>query len=288
MTRERAIGIACGVGSVTLFSSFTLASRLGLSSSLTAPDIAALRFGIGGTLLLPALIRYGLRGVAWRDAAALAFCGGLGFAFFAYAGFALAPAAHGAILLHGTIPLFTHVVVRVTTGQRAGRRRATGLAVIATGLALMVFDSAAIASARQVVGDGALLLASLCWSAYGALSRRVGLRPVHGAAIVAVFSMCSFVPCYALFAGSRLLAGDVRELLVQAIVQGVLIGAVSIFVYTRAVAALGPAQTALFTAAVPCIVTLAAIPMLSEVPSGATLAGAGAVTLGMVVAMPPR
>jgi drug/metabolite transporter (DMT)-like permease len=66
-----------------------------------------------------------------------------------------------------------------------------------------------------------------------------------------------------------------------------LIGAVSIFVYTRAVAALGPAETALFTAAVPCVTTLAAIPLLSEVPSGVALAGVGVVTARMLVALRP-
>ena len=49
--RQRAIGVLCGLSSVLLFSSFTLASRLGFSSSLTLPDIAALRFGIGGMLM---------------------------------------------------------------------------------------------------------------------------------------------------------------------------------------------------------------------------------------------
>jgi drug/metabolite transporter (DMT)-like permease len=65
----------------------------------------------------------------------------------------------------------------------------------------------------------------------------------------------------------------------------VLIGAVSIFVYTRAVTALGPATTALFTAAVPCITTLLAIPLLSETPSWAALCGVGVVSLGMLAAV---
>ena len=70
--------------------------------------------------------------------------------------------------------------------------------------------------------------------------------------------------------------------------QGALIGAISIFVYTRAVAALGPAATALFAAAVPIVTTLAAIPLLSEVPSRIALGGVGVVTLGMIVAVRVR
>src|SRR5262249_20373928 len=111
MTRARLIGIACAIGSGTLFSSFTLVSRLGLSASLRLPDLAVLRFAIGGTLLLPVLLRHGLGQVSWRSAIALAVFGGLGFAPLAYAGFQLAPASHGAVLLHGTLPLFTHGIL---------------------------------------------------------------------------------------------------------------------------------------------------------------------------------
>lgn len=284
-TRERLVGIVCAILSVTLFSSFTLVSRLGLSSALRPPDVAALRFGIGGTLLLPVLLRYSLRGVAWRNAVALATLGGLGFALLAYAGFSLAPAAHGAVLLHGTLPLFTYAIVSAVARERGARHRTAGILLIAAGIALMAYDSVRIASARQLVGDGFLLLASMSWSAYGVLSRRLRLPPAQGAAIVAVLSMCAFLPFYAVYPGKALLVIGTRELLLQAIVQGVLIGALSIFVYTRAVAALGAAETALFTAAVPCVTTLAAIPVLSEVPSPVAFAGVGVVTLGMLVAM---
>ena len=63
--------------------------------------------------------------------------------------------------------------------------------------------------------------------------------------------------------------------------------ALSIFVYTRAVAALGPATTASFAAAVPVVTTLAAIPLLSEAPSRIGLVGVGVVTLGMLVTGSP-
>jgi drug/metabolite transporter (DMT)-like permease len=286
VSRERRIGLSCGLLSVLLFSSFTLVSRLGLSSRLQLVDLAALRFGIGGTLLLPALLRADLRSVTWRQAAALALFGGLGFALLAYTGFSLAPAAHGAVLLHGTLPLFTFLILRTTTGRVGSGPPALGIGLIAAGIALMAYDSLSVASPRQLAGDGFLLLASLSWSSYGVLSRRLGLPSASGAAIVAVLSLCAFLPFYALWRGKALPAYGLRELLLQAVVQGVLIGAISIFVYTRAVAALGPQTTSLMAVAVPVITTLAAIPLLSEIPSRAALAGVGAVTVGMVAARP--
>jgi drug/metabolite transporter (DMT)-like permease len=148
----------------------------------------------------------------------------------------------------------------------------------------MASDSLGGASPRQLLGDACLLLASLCWSSYGVMSRRVGLTPASGAATVAVLSLCAFLPVYVLWPGKALLIVDRREVLLQAVVQGALIGAISIFVYTRAVATLGPAATALFAAAVPVLTTLAAIPLLSELPSRVAVTGVGVVTLGMLLA----
>jgi drug/metabolite transporter (DMT)-like permease len=74
-------------------------------------------------------------------------------------------------------------------------------------------------------------------------------------------------------------------LLLQGIFQGVLIGAASIFVYSRAVASLGAVDTALFTAAVPCVTTVAAIFLLAEIPGPMAIAGVAVVTIGMAVAL---
>src|SRR5262249_56412784 len=136
--------------------------------------------------------------------------------------------------LHGTVPLFTALLV-----PGSARPRRAGLVLIAAGIALMARDSWTGATAGQLLGDGFLLLASLSWSGYGVLSRRLALPPARGAAIVAGFSMAAFLPGYAIFADKALLAADLREVALQAVVQGVLIGAVSILVYTRAVAVLG-------------------------------------------------
>lgn len=285
LKHKQTAGVLFAILSVMLFSSFTLASRLGLSSALQWWDLAAVRFGIGGVLMAPMLLRHGVANVGWRDGALLALFGGLGFALVAYAGFSLAPAAHGAVLLHGTLPLSTFAILRTTSPRAALAYRPVGLCTIAVGVLLMALDSIASASPRQLLGDGLLLLASGFWSAYGVLARRLALPPTQSAALVAVASMCCFLPIYALIPNKALFSLGAHELLVQALVQGVLIGAVSIFVYTRAVATLGPATTALFTAAVPCITTLLAVPLLSETPSPAAVCGVGAVTLGMGLAL---
>ncbi|VFR51287.1 Permease of the drug/metabolite transporter (DMT) superfamily [plant metagenome] len=280
------MGVACALLVVALFSGFTLVSRLGFTRSpLTLPDIAALRFGVAGLLMLPVLWHYGLRGLAPRRAVLLAFLGGLGFALFAYAGFLMAPASHGAALLHGTLPLTTFLAAMLLTGAKAGVAKRTGLALIGIGVAAMAWDSLLGASSRQLLGDAALVCASLCWSFYAVTARRLGLAPAHAAAIVAMLSCLAYLPVYAVLPDKALWAAGWQDILIQAGFQGILLGVVSIFVYTQAVASLGAQETALFTAAVPCLTTMLAVALLGEMPTATAWAGVAVVTIGMAVAL---
>ena len=270
---------------ILLFSGFTLVSRIGMRSALAPTDLAALRFGIGGLLLLPVFARFGLAGLPIAKALALCFLGGLGFALFAYAGFLRAPASHGAVLLHGTLPFFTALLAFAVLHERPRGSRLAGLGLIFLGIAAMSWDSLRATNLRQLTGDACLLAASFCWSAYAIMVRRTGLSALRAAAIVAFFALVTYVPFYLIFLESGLPTTPMADLAVQAVFQGVLIGACSILVYTRAVMALGASQTALLTAAVPCVTALAAIPLLGEYPTALALAGITAVSVGMILAV---
>ncbi|TRX76535.1 DMT family transporter [Pseudomonas mangiferae] len=275
-------GLACALLAVALFAGFTLVSRFGLTSTaLTLPGLALLRFGVAGILLFPVVLRRGLGHLRGYQAALLALSGGLGFALLAYAGFRLAPASHGAVLLHGTIPLFTFVLA----GGPVSAARKGGLALILAGIGAMAWDSLQGATTGQWLGDGALLLAAFSWSAYGLLAQRLKVAPLHAAALVATGSLAGFLPVYAVLPLPDRAAVAWQDVVAQGIFQGLLLGVVSILVYTRAVAILGAHRTALFTAAVPCITTAAALVLLGEHPTRAAWLGVAAVTLGMGVAL---
>jgi len=277
-------GIAYACGTVALFAGFVIVSRFGLSTTLTPVDISALRFGIAGTLLSPILLKHGLSGLRVSQAVTLAALGGLAFALFAYAGFALAPAANGAVLIHGTLPLTTALVMWGSGIGVAGRSQRAGLAIIALGMAAITWDGLAEASVTVLAGDLCLLLASLCWSGYGLYVKRLGLPAIRAAAIVAGLSALIFLPVYTVLPGKTLSQAHWQDLLLQGFFQGILIGAVSIIIYTRAVALLGVVKVSFFTAAVPGLTTLGGFFLLNEVSSLATLAGVALTTLGMLIA----
>ncbi|MDW3207946.1 MAG: DMT family transporter [Alphaproteobacteria bacterium] len=286
--REHAIGVICALTVVLLFSGFNIMSRVGSTAGFGVWDIAALRFAVGGLIMLPLFLRRRFAGMALAAVIRMAFLGGLGFALLAYAGFFLAPAAHGAVLLHGTLPLFTFAV-SLLLGESVRRGSIPGVLLIALGIGLMAFDTMRGATSTQLIGDFCLLLAALCWSACGIYVKRAGIPAVQAAALVVVVSAGLYLPVYfTVFGIDGWIAVEAQDLLVQAIFQGALVGAVSIFVYMRSVHSLGPNGTALFTAAIPCVTTLIAIHVLGEFPGRLEWAGVGIVTLGMVAAFAER
>lgn len=284
--RKMVYGVLCAARAVCLFASFTLLSRLGITtSSLSAPNIALLRFTVADTLMLPVLMRYGMSSIRLKDALLLALSGGLGFAMFAYTGFSLAPASHGGALVHGTIPMFTALLGWLIGKVILPRRAWYGLLLIQVGIAAVLLDAGLAGTWSQGMGDLSLLMAGLCWAAYGLLCQRLRLASLHTMAIVAVGSMLCFGPLYALLPSAGFQGAAWSDIVFQAAFQGVLIGIVSGLLYTRAVALLGASTTALFTAAVPCITALAGIWLLDETPSLLVWLGIACVTTGMLVAM---
>lgn len=274
--------------SALLFSSFTLVSRLAVQTTFDVLDLAAVRMAVAGALMVPLALRYGMSGLGWRRSVVLALLGGLGFALFAYSGFARAPALHGGVFLHGALPLFGTIAGVLLLGERPGRARLTGIALIVAGVVAIGWDAlGAGMSARVMIGDACLAGASLCWAFYAVVVRRWGLDPLHAAAIVAPLSALLYLPVYLAVAGDRILAVDTAALWTQAAFQGVLIGVVSLLCYTAAVRLLGATETALATAAVPCLTALGAIPVLGEWPSPVAAAGVAVTTLGMIVAFQP-
>lgn len=279
------VALGCAVAIVVIFSCFTLISRLGAHSSLAVPDILAIRFGLSGLLLAPLIVKHGLGGLKLRQALNLAVLGGLGFVALAIYGFSAAPALHGAIFMHGAMPLFAAVLAWLILKQVPSRRGLFGLALIFAGMFIIAWDATRNATMTQTIGDLSLLAASLSWCLHAVFAQRYNLAPMHSVAVVAFFSMLGYLPWYALFAEHKLFTANATDLAVQVIYQVIFGAIITILVYNRAVKTLGTAGTALFVAAVPPMTMLGAIPLLGEWPSTIGIAGAVAVSIGMLAAV---
>jgi drug/metabolite transporter (DMT)-like permease len=109
--------------------------------------------------------------------------------------------------------------------------------------------------------------------------RRSRLTALEATALICVGSLLTYIPLYLASGLTRLLEAPPAEVAIQAIYQGVMVSVVALIAFNRSLALIGRRSPA-FTALVPVIATLLAIPVLGEVPDprhvGAILAiGAG-------------
>ncbi len=255
------------------------------SHSLNALDVTALRFIVAGLILLPLFLRLGLgRLSSW--AALLLACGaGAPYVLLTAGGLAFAPAGHmgvitpSCMLLCSTLGSWLILKDKPTTG------RVLGVFTIFAGLVALGWDGLANHGEQTWLGDAMFLLGGVFWASYTIGSRVFKVDPLHATAIVAVLSMALYVPLYAWLAGASLAAAPWREILIQAVFQGVLSAVIALLLYTRAVAILGAGRGAVFAALVPSFSLLLAVPLLREIPTRPQLVGVALVTIGMVLAL---
>jgi drug/metabolite transporter (DMT)-like permease len=285
-----------------IWTSFILVARFSAARTLLPFDLAWLRYTFSGLVALPiALLRWpafvrGLAGPgggpqqALLRGAVLALLAGIGYCLLAYSGFLFAPAAHAAVLLPGSLPLWTALLASLWLGERLTRGRAAGLALIALG-GLLVGGSSlwmAFNGGNTWRGDLLFLSASLTWASYGVLCRRWSVGAVDATLAIAVGCVLTYVPLYALaaWAGwitSHLAQAAASELLFQAVYQGGLSMLVAGWAYTQVVQTFGPVRTTMLTALVPPLAALLAVPVLGEALGHAALGGLLCVSLGLVI-----
>ena len=294
------VGVVCALAVMAIWTSFILVARLSARHVLTAFDIAFLRFAFAGALALPIAawrwraLRAGLGGaLAWRRGAALAGVAGIGYCGLAYSGFFFAPAAHAAVLMPGSLPLWTALFAIVLLHEKLTPIRAAGLVLIVAGdvavggaSLLRAFDGGS--SVWQ--GDALFLAAGMMWALYGVLCRRWRVSAIDATLAIALGCLCSAVPLYALavlqgWIGSGLSAASWHEITFQALYQGGLAMFIAGLAFTQVVSTFGPVRTTMMTALVPALAALSAVPLLGEGLSAAALGGLACATLGLLIGL---
>jgi drug/metabolite transporter (DMT)-like permease len=284
MTEPRpALGVAAACAVVAMWSTFLLMSRFGLKTEIAPVDMAALRFGVSAVVMLPVLLWRGFGGLTLPRAGFLAVTGGLGFALWIYLGFARAPAAYGAILLPGMLPLYTSLLAWLVLGDRLTPARALPLLLVVTGVAALALGTIHTGDAARLAGAGFFLLGSFMWSCFTIALRRWRVEAVQATAVVAVLAAAAYMPVYLLVLPKGLGELPWTTLLAQGAVQGLVGVILALLAFATAVKHLGPAPTTMITAMTPAVVTLAAVPLLGEPLTPFTAAGAAAVVAGGVL-----
>ncbi len=261
-------GALYGLAAVGIWSGGIVAAGLGLRTSLTPWDIAALRFGVAGVLLLPLVMSKGiaLERLGRTGLAAIVLGAGAPV-LLTNTGLLFAPAAHAGALFPGVMPLMVALLAAVILREPFTAKKKLGFAMILPGVLAMAWDAGGFVGSQQNIGHALFLASGLAWACYTVAMRRGRLDGLHAPAIAAVGALLLYVPIYSYVAGGSLAKTPWQDIALQAIVQGLLTNIISYFLYARAVSILGASSGAAFAALCPAMTALMAIPILGEWPS---------------------
>jgi drug/metabolite transporter (DMT)-like permease len=275
-----------GALAALIWAGFPAITKLSMAShALDAWDITALRFGVGGLLLLPLFLRRRFGGVSPLAALFLACGAGAPYVLLTAGGLEFAPGGHMGVMTPSCMLLCSTLGSRIILKEPLTGGRIAGSLAIMAGLITLGWDGLQNHGELTWLGDSMFVLGGLFWASYTIGLRVWRVEAVHATAIVGVVSMVLYLPGYAWLAGGDLNAAPWREIVIQAVFQGVLSAVVALLLYTRAVAILGAARGAVFAALVPAFSLLLAVPLLHETPSALQLVGVVFVTAGMVFAL---
>jgi drug/metabolite transporter (DMT)-like permease len=277
-------GAACGLAAVSIWSGWIVVARLGLRSSLTPWDIAAIRFAVAGLLMLPLVVTRGLAidRLGWSGLAAIVL-GGAAPVFLANWGLKFAPAAHAGALFPGVMPLMVALLAAAVLREEFTFNKVLGFALILPGVLAITLTSGGELGSAQNLGHALFLCAGLAWAFYTVALRRARLDGLHAAAISAVGSMLLYLPIYCALPGTAIARAPWFDIALQAFVQGVLTAITSLMLYGRAVGILGASSGAAFAALCPAMTALFAIPVLGEWPQNQDWAAIVLISAGVYI-----
>jgi drug/metabolite transporter (DMT)-like permease len=285
--RVATTGLLLGSAAALIWGAYLALARAGVAAGLTGGDIAAIRFGVAGLLLLPWLLCHrpaALAGVGWRRGLVLTLLPGPPFILLGVGGYAFAPLAHGAVVQPATVTLASVVLAALVLREAVPAARRLGLGVIVVGLAVLAGPGLLAADALTPLGDLMFALAGLGWAVFTVLLRRWSIAPLPATAVVSVLGAAAWLPAWLAGDGwQRLMSLPAAALATQVVVQGALSGVVAVLAFSQAARLLGPGRAAVFPAAVPALAILMGVPLAGEWPSALQMVGLGIVSAGLAL-----
>ncbi len=261
-------------------------TRLGVTSgAITAWDMPLLRCSAGAIVLLPIVLRHGIKAgnAGWFGTLIILatlsgpFALGIGY------GIQYAPSAHAAIFVPGCFPALVFAIGIIFLGDKASLRRFLGLGAVILGVVIIGWVALSTGNAGAFQGYLAFHACAWMWAIYTVVVRITGLSPWHSLAITHVGAAAVYGPIWLLVGDSGLTTLPLPELAFQIGYHGVLNGLVAMFLYVYGIRILGASEAAIFAALVPCFAAVLAWPLIGEAIGPAEALAILSVTIGIAL-----
>lgn len=277
------LGVLCGAGAAFFWAIGLVAARHGIQIGMSPSDISLHRYVWSAFLFLPLMATGHLTGpgaIGWGRSFTLTLFAGPLLAILSYAGFLLVPLGHGGLIQPSCAALVGLILASVVLKEKLPLTRAIGALTIVVGLAAIAVEALTTIGTHGLLGDFAFMAAGTCFAIFGMLLRLWRIQPTRGTVVVSILSLL-YVPVHGvLFGFHSVIAAGWYENFIQALVQGIFAGPLSIFLFARAVVLLGVSRAAVFPALVPPFTLLSGFLILGEVPSVIQLFGLAVVAVG--------
>ena len=278
------IGTLCGIGATLGWAAGFVAAKHGINIGFSPADLAFHRFFWSGLLLMPLVLRDGIKdlgGIGWGRGLVMSILSGPTQALTAYTGFMLVPLGHGTTIQPACAALSGLILATLVLGERLTVTRIVGGATIIAGLSVFGFESLTTIGSQGVGGDLLFAMAGVFWAMFGILLRLWHVSGVRAIAAVGAVSILVFAPLHAIFVGyDGMLRMSLAENMLQILVQGILAGVLPIFLFARTVILLGAGRAATFPALVPGFSLIIGYLALGVVPTIEQLVGLVIVVIG--------
>jgi drug/metabolite transporter (DMT)-like permease len=284
-SKSQLLGVLSGLAVALIWSSWSVATRFAVTTTLGPQDVTFLRFGVSALFLWPILLRKGfaIRQIGVTRLLVMVLGAGVPFMMLASEGVKFAPASHIATLMIGLMPIWVAVLSGLIFGERFSRQQLLGFLIVVGGAFCIGGYSLMDRSAGEWRGDSLFLLAGFFFACFTIAQRRSGISPWHATALVNVCSAVLFTPIYFLWLTPAITHAPPVELGVQIVSQGIAVAILGMFFYTEAVRRLGAPRAAIFGALVPALAVLFGMGVLGEVPAVVTILGIVLVMSGIVM-----
>ena len=283
------VGIVCGTLAALAWAMGFVAAKHGVQIGFSPADLAFHRFFWSGLLMLPLIVREGLRdlgGIGWSRASVMTVLSGPPQSLLAYTGFILVPLGHGTTIQPACAALSGLVLASLILHEKATLQRIIGGAIIIGGLLVFGAESLTTIGNSGVGGDLLFATAGLFWATFGTLLRLWNVAGTRAVMAVGAVSVIVLAPIYLFIYGvSGLAKQSLFENLLQAVVQGGVAGSLPIYLFAHAVIALGGGRAATFPALVPVFGVIIGYLALGVVPSLAQFVGMLIVLVGFHFAL---
>ncbi|WP_299625427.1 DMT family transporter [uncultured Tateyamaria sp.] len=286
MTLKHLTGPLLGFATILCWSSYNVAAKHGIDTGISPQALTFLRFAVPGVIAVPLLLVLWLRGrslgITLRRLAVLVLLGGPVFGLVAVSGYVHAPLSHGLLFAPVAVFVTTSVLGRILLAEPLRARRLAGAGIMFTGLGVLVGFGLGDLGADWGQGVVLFVAAGAMWGGYTVLLRHWRVPMIQGTVAVAAGSALTAIPALGWVAAESLLSAPTGALILQAVMQGLVGGVISVVALIGAVR-LMPVQVAgLLPIFTPVVALALAAAAFGTMPTGAEIIGVTIIAAGFL------